>query len=314
MKNYTIKRYNSEYFTIWNAFVSSSSNATFLFHRDFMEYHSDRFEDYSLLVFEDEKLISILPANRVDDTIFSHQGLTYGGFVFENDISILQIKLVILNTLSFLKENNFKTLKIKEIVSIYLTNSNKGISSFLLESGAIISSKKMNLAIDFKSDFKVSKSKLKHFKRINSIGLEIKKEGDLSIFWNEVLIPRLDQKFGSKPVHSIDEISKLKVKFPENIYQYNVYLDNEILAGITIFKTNNVIKSQYGTTTENGEKYRALDFLYINLINEFKDEFDFFDMGTVDDDSELGYNIGLFNQKKELGCSVFEQNFYELLL
>lgn len=314
MKNYTIKRYNSEYFTIWNAFVSSSSNATFLFHRDFMEYHSDRFEDYSLLVFEDEKLISILPANRVDDTIFSHQGLTYGGFVFENDISILQIKLVILNTLSFLKENNFKAFKIKEIVSIYSINSNKEISSFLLENGAIISSKKMNLAIDFKSDFKVSKSKLKHFKRINSIGLEIKKEDDLSVFWNEVLIPRLDQKFSSKPVHSIDEISKLKAKFPENIHQYNVYLDDEILAGITIFKTNNVIKSQYGTTTENGEKYRALDFLYINLINKFKDEFDFFDMGTVDDDSELGYNIGLLNQKKELGCSVFEQNFYELLL
>ena len=314
MKNYTIKRYNSEYFTIWNAFVSSSSNATFLFHRDFMEYHSDRFEDYSLLVFEDEKLISILPANRVDDTIFSHQGLTYGGFVFENDISILQIKLVILNTLSFLKENNFKAFKIKEIVSIYSINSNKEISSFLLENGAIISSKKMNLAIDFKSDFKVSKSKLKHFKRINSIGLEIKKEDDLSVFWNEVLIPRLDQKFSSKPVHSIDEISKLKAKFPENIHQYNVYLDDEILAGITIFKTNNVIKSQYGATTENGEKYRALDFLYINLINEFKDEFDFFDMGTVDDDSELGYNIGLFNQKKELGCSIFEQNFYELLL
>lgn len=314
MKNYTIKRYNSEYFTIWNAFVSSSNNATFLFHRDFMEYHSDRFEDYSLLVFEDEKLISILPANRIENTIFSHQGLTYGGFVFENDISILQIKLVILNALSFLKENNFKAFKIKEIVPIYSSSNRKEISSFLLENGAIINSKKMNLAIDFKSDFKVSKSKLKHFKRINSIGLEIKKEDDLSIFWNEVLIPRLDQKFGSKPVHSIDEISKLKANFPENIHQYNVYLDDEILAGITIFKTNNVIKSQYGATTENGEKYRALDFLYINLINEFKDEFDFFDMGTVDDDSELGYNIGLFNQKKELGCSVFEQNFYELLL
>jgi hypothetical protein len=279
-----------------------------------MEYHSDRFEDYSLLVFEDEKLISILPANRIENTIFSHQGLTYGGFVFENDISILQIKLVILNALSFLKENNFKAFKIKEIVSIYSSSNRKEISSFLLENGAIINSKKMNLAIDFKSDFKVSKSKLKHFKRINSIGLEIKKEDDLSFFWNEVLIPRLDQKFSSKPVHSIDEISKLKANFPKNIHQYNVYLDDEILAGITIFKTNNVIKSQYGATTENGEKYRALDFLYINLINEFKDEFDFFDMGTVDDDSELGYNIGLFNQKKELGCSVFEQNLYELLL
>lgn len=299
---------------IWNAFVSSSSNATFLFYRDFMEYHSDRFEDYSLLVFEDEKLISILPANRVDDTIFSHQGLTFGGFVFENNVTSSEIKSVILKVLSFFKENNFKVLQIKEIVSIYCDDGYKEISSFLLDNGAIISSKKMNLAIDFKSNFRVSKSKLKHFKRINTIGLEIKKEDDLSVFWKEVLIPRLDQKFSSKPVHSIDEIAKLKAKFPENIYQYNVYLDDEVLAGITIFKTKKIIKSQYGATTENGQKYRALDFLYLNLINEFKDEFDFFDMGTVDDDSELGYNIGLFNQKKELGCSVFEQNFYELLL
>jgi len=314
VKNYTIKKYNSEYFTIWNAFVSSSSNATFLFHRDFMEYHSDRFEDYSLLVFEDEKLISIFPANRVENTVFSHQGLTYGGFVFENNVTTSEIKLVVLELLSFLKENNFKTLKIKEIVSIYCSDCYKEINSFLIENNAEIVSKKMNLAIDFKSDFKVSKSKLKHFKRISSVGLEIKKEDDLSTFWNEVLIPRLDKKFSSKPVHSIDEISNLKVKFSENIYQYNVYLDDEILAGITVFKTKKIIKSQYGATTENGEKYRALDFLYINLINEFKDEFDFFDMGTVDDDSELGYNIGLFNQKKELGCDVFEQNFYELLL
>jgi hypothetical protein len=52
-----------------------------LFHRDFMEYHSDRFQDYSLLIFEEDKLIAVLPANRVEDRL-SHQGLTYGGLVY----------------------------------------------------------------------------------------------------------------------------------------------------------------------------------------------------------------------------------------
>jgi hypothetical protein len=37
---------------LWNEFVAHAKNATFLFHRDFMEYHSDRFEDYSLLIFD----------------------------------------------------------------------------------------------------------------------------------------------------------------------------------------------------------------------------------------------------------------------
>ena len=85
MKNYTVRRYSSEYFELWNAFISIAKNATFLFHRDFMEYHSDRFQDFSLLVFEGEKLMSVLPANRVGDTVFSHQGLTYGGLVLDDD-------------------------------------------------------------------------------------------------------------------------------------------------------------------------------------------------------------------------------------
>ena len=75
MKNYIVRHYTSKDFAIWNAFSSTAKNATFLFHRDFMEYHQDRFQDFSLLVFEEDKLVSILPANRVGDTVFSHQGL-----------------------------------------------------------------------------------------------------------------------------------------------------------------------------------------------------------------------------------------------
>ena len=277
-----------------------------------MEYHSDRFQDYSMMVFEEGKLVSVIPANKVENTVFSHQGLTYGGFVFGESLSIDEINNIVTVVLEFLKNNEVVEFVIKEIISIY--NGLGDFTSILKLNGFEVFTSKTNLAVDFKSDFKISKSKLKHFKRISSIGLEIKKEDDLSAFWNLVLIPRLQQKFNSKPVHSIDEITFLKEKFANNIFQYNVYLEDEILAGITIFKTDKVVKSQYGAITESGEKYRALDYLYINLINEYSNKFDFFDMGTVDDDSELGYNVGLLNQKKELGCVVFEQNFYRLIL
>ena len=58
LKNYTVKRYEPKYFEEWNAFISTAKNATFLFNRDFMEYHSDRFEDFSLLIFDQDKLVS----------------------------------------------------------------------------------------------------------------------------------------------------------------------------------------------------------------------------------------------------------------
>ena len=54
MKKYTIKQYEPTDYTKWNAFVNEAKNATFLFHRDFMEYHSDRFDDFSLLVYDNE--------------------------------------------------------------------------------------------------------------------------------------------------------------------------------------------------------------------------------------------------------------------
>ena len=82
MKSYTIRKYQTSDYSLWNEFVANAKNATFLFHRDFMEYHQDRFEDFSLLIFDEKNTLkAILPANRVDDVLYSHQGLTYGGLI-----------------------------------------------------------------------------------------------------------------------------------------------------------------------------------------------------------------------------------------
>lgn len=59
-----IHRYTTAYHRDWNDFVSESSNSTFLFLREYMEYHADRFTDYSLLVYDGNKLLALLPANR----------------------------------------------------------------------------------------------------------------------------------------------------------------------------------------------------------------------------------------------------------
>ena len=52
-----IHRYTAAYHRDWNDFVSESSNGTFLFLREYMEYHADRFTDYSLLVYDGNKLL-----------------------------------------------------------------------------------------------------------------------------------------------------------------------------------------------------------------------------------------------------------------
>ncbi|MFQ6599356.1 FemAB family protein [Flavobacterium sp. C3NV] len=313
MTKYTVKKYDQNDYKIWNDFIAQAKNATFLFHRDFMEYHKDRFEDFSLLVYQDEKLISILPANKVGNSLYSHQGLTYGGLVYASKLKAEKVEVVLDAVLLFLKENLFETFYYKPIPNFYFPEGNNEVDFFLFKRGAVIERKEMNLAVNLELPLQISKSKLKHFRRIEDLDLDIMEEDDFNPFWEKILEPRLLEKFNVKPVHTKEEILLLKQNFPENIRQYSVYQNDEIIAGITIFETENVVKSQYGATSKKGEEFRALDFLFINLIEKYKRKGKrFFDMGIVNEENESGYHSGLLKQKEELGCTVYNQDFYKI--
>ncbi|WP_246615774.1 GNAT family N-acetyltransferase [Aquimarina litoralis] len=310
MSTFIIKRYHKEHYTVWNNFIDVSKNGTFLFKRDFMEYHSDRFQDFSLLIFDKKKLIAVFPANIDDANVYSHLGLTYGGLILEKSIGGEKINNIVTGIIEFFRSNNITNLYVKSIPVFYHQQPSNEFLFFLSELGAKPYRRDLNLAIDYSQPLRIHKNKLKHFRKRENIGLEIKEEKDFSVFWNQVLKPRLKEKHNTKPVHTLEEIHLLKNRFPEAIKQFVIVLENEVLAGITIFKTNDVVKSQYGAVTEKGEYYRALDFLFISLIEKYKSEgYRFFDMGTVTDG-----NFGLLKQKEELGCEIYTQDFYQLTL
>jgi hypothetical protein len=313
LKNYKVRKYQETDYENWNAFIAKSKNATFLFHRDFMEYHKDRFEDYSLIVLDDEKWVAVLPANVVGNQVFSHQGLTYGGLVFSNIVKAETVETVLDCLVMFMKENSIKTLNYNPVPSFYFPKGNAEVDFLLLKRGAVLVRKEMNLAINFATPLDISKSKLKHFRKCQKNEMQIVEENQLEIFWEFVLEPRLLSKHKVKPVHSKDEILFLNSKFPKNLKQYSVQFEGQIVAGITLFETEYVVKSQYGATTTKGEELRALDFLFITLIEKYRKAGKlFFDMGTVKENNKSGYNTGLLKQKEELGCSVYSQDFFKL--
>jgi hypothetical protein len=117
--NYTVRTYTSADYSAWNDFIAQAKNATFLFHRDFMEYHQDRFEDYSLIVEQENNWVAILPANRVGDVVFSHQGLTYGGLVFKEDLKLEKVIFIFKSLIKELYKRKVSKLILKEIPIIY---------------------------------------------------------------------------------------------------------------------------------------------------------------------------------------------------
>ena len=74
-------RYSQNRREEWNALIGRSRNGTFLFHRNYMDYHGDRFEDDSFLVLKRGKPEAVIPGGPRRDTFYSHQGLTYGGVI-----------------------------------------------------------------------------------------------------------------------------------------------------------------------------------------------------------------------------------------
>ena len=56
----TIKRYNGEQKNEWDTFIKNAKNATFLFERDYMDYHADRFTDCSFMFYKENSLAAKL--------------------------------------------------------------------------------------------------------------------------------------------------------------------------------------------------------------------------------------------------------------
>ena len=76
MSTLTIKRYNPSMEGEWNRVVSESRNGTFLIDRKYLDYHSDRFSDHSLVIEMGGDIIAVFAANEKGRNIYSHQGLT----------------------------------------------------------------------------------------------------------------------------------------------------------------------------------------------------------------------------------------------
>ena len=90
-----------------------------MFYRDYMDYHSNRFEDFSILIYKNKSLVGLIPANRSKNTIYSHQGLTYGGLLLENNFNAIFSKELMAVVKKFYKDNGIVDFQLKSYPSSY---------------------------------------------------------------------------------------------------------------------------------------------------------------------------------------------------
>jgi hypothetical protein len=312
VKNYSVKRYQENDYHDWNAFISHAKNSTFLFHRDFMDYHKDRFEDYSLMVYKNEKVVAVLPANRVEDKVYSHQGLTYGGLIYGEKLKLASVILVFKAVLFYLNENKISKIQIKTLPAIYHNKPAEELNYALFLADAQLIRRDALAVIDLSKPFQFSKIRKRGIQKGISNGLIIKEENNFEPFWNQVLIPNLESKHNAEPVHNLAEIQFLKSHFDKNIRQFNVYFNEQIVAGTTVFESDNVAHCQYISKYEKAEKLGSLDFLCNHLLyNVFVDK-RYFDFGISNENQGKILNKGLSYWKESFGASTVVHDFHEV--
>jgi hypothetical protein len=295
-----IIKYHPHNAVAWDHFIATSINGTFLLYRNFMDYHKDRFNDHSLMIYEGGLLLCCIPAHKVGSDFISHGGLSYGGFIISLD-GKNKMEQIISVVMRYLKSHAFAKAEFQQPpVSYHIVN--REIELLLQQQGFNANRVLHNQIVRLDKEIKVSSKKTRGYRNGNFVGLKIVRNDNFKNFWQDILVPQLKARYGSKPVHTLDEIELLASRFPKNIVQYSVYLKDNLLAGITLFKKNKHIRAQYTASSPLGLQCDATTFLYIEAMQEFaNDGFLILDYGSVNEKNGA-INQGLRRFKQELGC------------
>ncbi len=310
----SVRRYIDTDKELWNNFLEQSRTNQFLLSRNFMEYHKDRFEDYSLLVFDEKNIVAIFPANIKNNIVVSHSGLTFGGFVVAKDEATKNSIQYFAQLLKFVSGNNIEKIIFKQSPSFYSSVSQDEIDYAMFLVDAKLYRVDIAYAINQQLENKIQyqERRRRAIKKAEKIGVEIKETTDFSTFWNEILIPNLQSRFGVNPVHSLAEMESLSTNNPNKIRQFEAWQNGVLMAGTTVFETPAVAHAQYISASEEGRKNGAIDLLFHHLISQTFAHKQTFDFGIVNEEEGRKINMGLLDWKEGFGARAYAHRFYEI--
>lgn len=317
-----IRRYNPLLMGEWDEFVRKGRNSTFLFERGYMDYHSDRYSDHSLMAYRRGKLSAVLPANIDGDTLWSHQGLTYGGWVWApSGLDVADIFLLWKKWIEECQAEGLKRIIYKPLPYIYGSMPSQEDVYMLFLSGASIVQSDISTTIDLDCNPGFNKLQRRHLsKGKNAVEIRACGADDLKVLeeFHEMLSRCLLERHDTVPVHTFDELKLLMHRFPENILIWNAYErgSGKLLGAICVYDTRRCVHCQYIATTQLGRKLNALSVLVKGMIDHYQSDSRhqtdrrFFDFGISNENGGRELNIGLNRQKTSFGGSgVVYQRF-----
>ena len=308
---FTIRRYTANDHDVWNRYVSKARNATFLFYREYMDYHSDRFSDHSLMFYVGRHLHSVLPAHAEGDVFCSHRGLTYGGLLMDDDVTTADVLVLFEELNGYLRQQGFHKVLYRAIPWVYhRLPAEEDLYAMFWKCGARLQRRMSGTVIFMDENLPWRKDHRRRLRQSQAVGIRVVRDGSLEEFW-PLLNANLQQKFNAQSVHTLEEMQLLKSRFPDNIIQYNAYLDGQIVGGITFYVMGHVLHGQYSGTNDVGKKSGAMEAIYNQVMYHDYADMRYLDFGTSNEQGGQVLNEGLIAHKEGYGGRTVCYDTYE---
>ena len=309
----TVSVYSPENKTQWDSFVSNAKNGVFLFYRDYMEYHSDRFTDHSLLFYQNGRLVALLPANVENGTLHSHAGLTFGGVISSYSMKMPLMLNVFRALIGHCQAAGIKEVVYKTIPYIYHSVPADEDLYALFICNAKLMARNASSCISFAGARKFDSNRKDNLRKAKKNDLTVRESRDFDCFM-KIEEETLAERHGVKPVHSVEEIKLLANRFPDNIKLFASFKDDLMLAGVIMYESRNVAHMQYAANSKEGWNLGAQDAVEDYLINEYYKDKRYFDFGISTEKLGQVLNLGLIKRKENFGASAVMYDLYQMVI
>lgn len=312
-----IERYTTSHKEEWDAFVKDSKNGTFLFLRDYMDYHADRFPDHSLLIYDDNgSLLALLPATCASpeaQLVTSHAGLTYGGLIMGTKCTVVVVCHILEQLCAYFRDKGFRTLTYKAIPHIYhRIPAEEDIFALVKACPATLVERKAAAVLDLQHRLPIRERRQRYIRAAMRKGVEVIASTDFAAFW-PILNDTLQRKYGAIPVHTLEEIRLLHNRFPHNIHLWLTQLGGKTLSGAVLFITDTCVHAQYLCSSPEGDAIHANEVMVDHIFTHYAD-FRYFDFGTSADQGPYNLNESLIAAKESYGCRTIVYDTYSVSL
>ena len=309
-----IIRYDKSYEQQWDRFVLQESvNGNFLQTRNFLNYHKEgRFTDHSLVFLKGQEIAAVMPANESGEKreIVSHQGSTFGGIIVgERFASVTEFEWIFAELSAYLGREGISRITVRAPSRLYFRKDVQlgmldyyyGLSGFRVQCEVGFFIKLANISEGFERQFSTLRRRKLRKGMANGLVFSRMESDEETAEFYEVLSDNM-KKFGTVPVHSLDELLEFKnARLQGTVSFYGVRYRGELIAGSMVFDFNDgkVFHTQYLASRQDRLVLCPNEFLYTELVREAKRlDYQYLSFGTatLEHGAVLNRQLALFKE------------------